>query len=294
MSKKLDIDAEIRAANRLSREQAKELSVTRGEWELFAEIVEQPLEEPPAAPASAARKRFRRPTFTLPSLGVPRLAVLGAATVALALFALVSGTGGGPGEGPTRALGDNIQHLLDASPPIVFDGPGWRIFQYNEPFESEGTAEFEHLGPAQHEPYLEVSWTTLESPQQRINNVKGVPTKRLIREDREAGIPHPRRSIEEFTEERPTKELASVEVLDAKARVFTKHVEGSTYEAFAVWKLDGRTYQAYATTRSIKGYLQSLTRLRLVDHKTWEEALPPIRKFGKGIVGEASSGKGKK
>jgi hypothetical protein len=289
MKDRPDVDAAISAANPLRREAAENLSVERGEWELFAEIVEEPRATPEPATSRRRRGPFAMPGFGLPSLG--RLALVAAASVALAIVGIVIASGGSPGGvGPTKAQGDGIQHLLEAFPPVVIDAPGWQVFEINEPFESEGYTEFDEAGPG--DEYLELSWRTSESVEQLIQRQKGVITQKRIEETKELGIENPRRVLEEVAEERTIEELPEVRVLGTDARVLIKRAEGAPSEVVAVWRQSGRTYQAFESTRSLQSFLESLSRLRFVDQETWEKTLPgPVVKRGKGIESRAKGGK---
>jgi hypothetical protein len=169
----------------------------------------------------------------------------------------------------------------------VLESPGWQVYEISEPFETEGITEFTQVGkPHGNEsidspPYLELQWLS-EPPAKRIEALKSAPAQ--LR--KAASKAHVRAARQVVTE------LASAPVLDARARVFVDRVENEpTFEAFAIWRQRGHTYQAYAAVSDIRSFRSRLAALRRVDYQTWLHALPgQIRKQGQGIAAETTRG----
>ncbi|HEX6667606.1 MAG TPA: hypothetical protein VF081_13540 [Solirubrobacterales bacterium] len=263
---KREIDTIISGTNPLSFGAVEELPLAEVERDLVREITAEPAEVRLPSP-KPRRLRF----------GGRQLALAGTVCgVAIAIL-IAGGAGGGSTVGLDKAVGDDIEHLLEASPPIVIDGPGWKVEALSEPFESEGITQFSRDYETEGGPetdFAELQWN-LEPMQRRVRAIATLPQAM-------------RRSAEKNGFEMApyvVKELAPASVLGTQARIFIHREFNHSFSGWAIWRLREHTFQLFTSTPSAAALRQLLASVREIEYEAWLDALPPtIVKQGQGIV----------
>lgn len=173
------------------------------------------------------------------------LAVAALCAVAFAVF--LTQTGSEPDQGAAWAA--PLVEFAEASPLVLIDDPGWRVWTVDEQGLNHGDMYFvntpEH-GP-RHRPRIvvELRWN------------KGSPAKRI--RDLDFAMP----------------EVASdVPVLDTKADVFELGQTRTRRVLMAAWEFEGRTLVIRSTVPSLEDFKRILGGFEKVDVNTWLGAMP--------------------
>jgi len=247
-----ELEAAVAATNPVSREAVDELSLAGAERELLAEIVgTAPEDDREPEPRRSSTPRRRSPARV-------RRGYLGlAAAAAVVALLFVSASGGGPKVGPSTALGDDLKALIEASPPILLDAPGWSVLSASESFMTEGITIF--IGPGPDPLEAELQWGTETVPQRlhRMLNLKSLrkvipPSELHFYVYRNAGEAH---------------------ALGTTARLFKLPIPEHRIEVAAVWGEDGEARVLRAHVSDMRTFRDMLAALRHVDARTWEGAL---------------------
>ncbi|HEX5608574.1 MAG TPA: hypothetical protein VFX45_00620 [Solirubrobacterales bacterium] len=263
---KREIDTIVAGTNPVSFAAVEALPLAEVEGDLVREITAEPAE---VRMPNLKPRRFRR--------GGRQLALAGAVcAVALAIL-IAGGAGDGSTVGLDKAVGDDIERLLKASPPIVIDAPGWKVEALSEPFESEGTTQFSHDYETESGPetdYAELQWL-LEPMRRRVRAIATLPQV-IKRSEEKTGV-----KMAPYV----VKELAPVQVLGAQARIFTHREFNHSLSGWAIWRLREHTFQLRTNTPGVAGLRRILASMREIEYEAWLDALPPtIVKQGQGIV----------
>lgn len=284
-----DVDAIIAGSNPVDIDAVESLPLGEAERELIAAIAAVPA-TPPSRGSFGAREAQKEPRdgegWVQRRLlgrgahpGRRSLALGGAVATLAAAVLIVGGAGGGTTAGPDAALGDDITELLKASPTILLDAPGWRVYKLDEPFQSQGIVNFYRSSAPLNEPegakgFAELQWSA-EPLRKRIQALRSRP--RVLRELAQ------RESIElaPYLQRETT-----APVLGTTAKVFI-HPESSDsplLEGAAVWMHRGRVFQLRSFTANVADFKRRLASLREVGYRAWRAALPArIEKRGRGI-----------
>ncbi len=263
---KAEIEAVVAAVNPVSDESVESLPLADAERELLDEVAREADGEVAAPAPSRARSGFgqRRRGY---------LALGGAVSAAAAVLLVLAGTGGGPAGGPGTAVGDSFARLVEASPPIVLDAPGWWVERADELFMKEGTTNFARtptsptseieaghpvrglLGTA------EFQWDT-ETVRQRIHRLRNLKQLRKITTPEELSY-------------YASHKVGRAPVLGTTAQLFRHRPppERPYFEAVAVWGEDGQARFFRSFVLDMATFRRRLAALRRVDAETWAEVL---------------------
>ncbi len=267
-----EIDTAIAAVNPVRRAEVEQLPLDSAEREMLDAILREPREEggPLVAATDPAPRRLARPRFGGRSLA------LGATVAAAAVFFIAIGIGGGPASGPARAIGGDLARLVEASPPILLDAPGWRVERADESFMSEGSTSFHFTRPdaeisGERPPgresvrFAELQWSASESARSRIRGLKSLPRKLRRLTAKEGG------NLAPYV----VKEVGEAPVLGTTARVLVQHYKpGPPYfDAAAIWEEGGQLRVLRSFVPDLQTFKQRLAALRRVDAETWLNAL---------------------
>ncbi|HEX5608851.1 MAG TPA: hypothetical protein VFX45_02025 [Solirubrobacterales bacterium] len=250
-----NLEAELRAANPVSREAVGAMALEVGEEEMLDAIAAEV--EPQPRVERAPRAGFRLPRL-VGGLQLSRLPItlVASATAAAAIFLVVLSTGGGPAGRPATAAAA-IRHLASVSPHILVTGPGWRIESAGETHGREGQMTFirgnrpqsvliEQEGfVAAVNRFAELQWRTV-SARQLIGDLVSVGYVRL----------------------------GSAPVLGTRAQIYSRpDPSPKLREYFAIWDDGGRALALRANRSDISAMRQHLALLRLVGADRWAAAL---------------------
>jgi hypothetical protein len=204
------------------------------------------------------------------------LAVLaGGAAVAAAFLLLIGGIGGGPASGPAPAVGGDLARLIEASPPILLDAPGWGVEYSDESFSTQGLTNFfrgeggvsaaieEGRVPEGLQGFAELQWST-EPLQERIEGLKSLPEQlRRVAEKQDV-------ELAPFVVE----EVEGAPVLGTTARVIVQSYPANPFfEATGFWEEGDRLLVFRSIVPDLETFRSRLAALRHVDPQTWLEAL---------------------
>lgn len=198
-----------------------------------------------ATPETSTKPATRGKSFTGSRLFRAGVAVVALCLVAFAVF--LSQTGSDRERG--AAWASPLVEFAEASPLVLIDDPGWRVWTVNEQGLNHGDMYFvntpEH-GP-RHRPRIvvELRWN------------KGSPAKRV--RDLDFAMP----------------EVASgVPVLDTKADVFELGQTRTRRVLMAAWEFEGRTLVVRSTVPSLADFERILAGFERVDVDAWLDAMP--------------------
>ncbi|HEX6666411.1 MAG TPA: hypothetical protein VF081_07440 [Solirubrobacterales bacterium] len=132
------LEAELRAANPVSREVVDAMALEEGEEEMLAAIAAEMEPQPRIEGSRRSGAGFRD---WLGGLQLSRrpIALAGAAAVSAVFFVAFS-TGGGPAGRPATAAA--AERLAKVSPTVLIDAEGWRIESAGEAHGREGSMTF--------------------------------------------------------------------------------------------------------------------------------------------------------
>jgi hypothetical protein len=226
------------------------------------------------------------------------LAVLASAGAAVATFLLlIGGIGGGPTAGPPPAVGGDLARLIEASPPILLDVPGWGVEYSDESFSTQGLTNFfrgEGGASAAIEEgrvaeglqgLAELQWST-ESLEERIEGLKSLP-ERLRRVAEKQDV-----ELAPFVVE----EVERAPVLGTTARVIVQSYPANPFfEATGFWEEGDRLLAFRSFVSDIETFRSRLAALRRVDPQTWLEALKDrvVEQRDRGVAVMPRDAKGK-
>lgn len=260
--KKQRIETAIAAANPVRRAKLGELELGAAEREMLAAILDEPWSEERRQNAGAAPvgRSFAWLRFPKRSLTAAT-----AVTAAAALFIAI-GIGGGPATGPAPAIGGGLARLIEASPPILLQAPGWRLERADESFMSEGSNQFALGGEDSEDPtrFAELQWSSTESLSSRVRGLESLPRKleELAAKEGAQVAPY------------LLNEVEGAPVLGTTARVFVHPEIGTPYsEVQAVWEEEGELRVFRTFVPDLETFRHRLGALSRVDAETWLDAL---------------------
>lgn len=282
MMRREDLDATLAAANPVRRDEIDGLAVeTDGPGVISAEDLLSAITEAPYADSTQGiAAAVDLGTWRSRSRGsIRRGFALAGAVGVVAVGVLVAIGSGGPAGGPTPAIGSGLARLVEASPPILLNAPGWRVERADESFMSEGSIQFFHgengVSAAVEAGNVAEGLQNFAELQWRSEPLEG----RL-------------RRVASFA-----VEMGEATVLETTARIFVERERKARpfFEATAVWEEEGQVLVLRSFVPDLRTFEGRLAALRRVDAETWLDALrgrvvehengvaivPPITKEGR-------------
>jgi hypothetical protein len=247
------LEAELRAANPVSRRAVDAMPLEAGEEEMLTAIAGEMEPQERAERSMPIGPGIRN---WLGGLQLSRrpIALAGAAAVAAAVFLVAFSTGGGPVGRPATAAAA-IEHLANVSPTILVEGDGWRIEGASETYGREGSMSFirgtrpqsdllEREGPGfAFSRFAELLWRAASA----------------------------REVLGEFTSD--YLRIGSAPVLGTRAQLLRGNPGGKFEEYIAIWDDGGRALLLRGNYTDVSVLRKRLSALRVVAADRWAAAL---------------------
>jgi hypothetical protein len=235
----------LTAADPLPAERAAALDLGHARDALLAGVLSEPVRR---RPSGSSRRRVRI-----------RLA-LATAAAAVALLALLSLNGGSDDRGSNTAWAAEELRFAEASPLVLLDAPGWRVFYADEESQTDGELQYRR-GPTR-------------PPRVITPPTDGRP---LPADTNAADLNWRGGGIAEWYRDRAASAVrtTTAPVLGTTARVY--QYEGGTpghRDITALFRYDGRVLEFRAGAADIGAFKVLLASLARVDTDTWLSAMP--------------------
>jgi len=241
----------LTAANPLTAERARGLTVAEAQDDLLAGL----MAEPKPAPSAGRVPRVRR-RRVLARVG---LAVAATAVVLVALLSLRDDSGN---QGSGTAWAAEQVRFAEASPLVLLGAPGWRVEYADEQSKDEGELRF-RLGPA--------------PPPQENSFSDTTPVTPIPADTRSASLNWRGGEIGSWLEDRAASATVATTAPVLGTTAHVNQYEGGTpghRDITALFRYDGRVLEFRAGAADADAFKVLLATLKRVDTDTWLSAMP--------------------